>query len=98
MKPWAEKFYKSRTWQKCRAAFLNSKGYICERCDENIANIAHHKKYLNPQNINDVDVSLSWDNLEALCEDCHAKAHTRKTEARYTFDSFGNLLPPVKKT
>lgn len=32
MKPWAEQFYNSDAWRSCRDAFLQSKGYLCERC------------------------------------------------------------------
>ena len=48
MKPWAEQFYNSEAWRSCRDAFLQSKGYLCERCSTPhnpvAAKIAHHKK------------------------------------------------------
>ncbi|MUT97757.1 MAG: HNH endonuclease [Subdoligranulum sp.] len=60
---------------------MKSKGYLCERCstpdDPVTAKIAHHKTYLTKQNINDPYIALSWDNLEALCQDCHNKEHHR---------------------
>lgn len=47
MKPWAEQFYNSEAWRSCRDAFLQSKGYLCERCSTPhnpvAAKIAHHK-------------------------------------------------------
>lgn len=97
MKPWAERFYNSDAWHDCRDAFLQSKGYLCERCstpdDPTVAKVAHHKTYLTQRNINDPYIALSWDNLEALCQDCHNKEHHRKPSTRYTFDAAGNLLP-----
>lgn len=103
MKPWAEKFYNSDRWRECRDAFLSSKLYLCERCStpENPmpAKIAHHKKYLTAKNINDPYISLSFENLEALCQDCHNKEHHRgEIKTRYKFDAQGNLLqsPPSK--
>lgn len=101
MKSWAERFYKSKQWLICRERFLASKYNLCERCstDENpvAATIAHHKEYLTPQNINDPSISLSWDNLEALCQDCHNKEHhgskEPKSEQRYTFGADGQLIP-----
>ena len=99
MKPWAEQFYNSEAWRSCRDAFLQSKGYLCERCSTPhnpvAAKIAHHKTYLTKQNINDPYIALSWDNLEALCQDCHNKEHKAvHTPMRYQYDANGNLLPP----
>lgn len=31
----AEKFYKSFAWKKCKEAYLNSVGRLCERCAAN---------------------------------------------------------------
>lgn len=101
MKPWAESFYNSDNWRTCRETFLQSKGYLCERCSTSdnpvVAKIAHHKTYLTKENINDPYISLSWDNLEALCQDCHNKEHHQsKTQIKYKFDENGEiiLLPP----
>lgn len=74
-KNWAERFYKSKAWTDCRLAFMKSKFFICERC-QGAATIAHHKIYLTPENINNPDITLNWDNLEALCQDCHNKEHS----------------------
>lgn len=78
MKAWAEQFYNSDAWRACREGFLQSKGYLCERCStpDNpvVAKIAHHKIYLTKENINNPYIALSWDNLEALCQDCHNNA------------------------
>lgn len=97
MKPWAERFYNSDAWRACRDSFLQSKGGLCERCskpDDPIpAKIAHHKKYLSEANVNDPYVALSWDNLEALCQDCHNKEHHRKERKLYRFDDEGNIIP-----
>lgn len=53
---------------------MKSRHYLCERCGEP-AKICHHKEYLTPKNINNPEVTLSWYNLEALCQDCHNKEH-----------------------
>lgn len=52
--------------------------------------IVHHKIHLTPENISDPGVSLSWDNLELLCRDCHALAH--KPEKRYKVDELGRVI------
>ena len=100
MQEWAKEFYKSKAWQKCRANFLLSRHCICERCSS-AAIIVHHKTYLNQTNINDPNVTLNWENLEALCKDCHNKEHMGKgvTTNECVFDSEGNLIlksPPLK--
>jgi len=87
MKPWAERFYNSDAWRSCRDSFLKSKGYLCERCstpDNPVtAKIAHHKTYLTKQNINDPYIALSWDNLEALCQE-NTTGTTRKNGTHST--------------
>lgn len=96
MKAWAERFYLSTEWENTRTAYLISQDYICERCGEP-AKIVHHKRYLTRDNINDPAISLSWDNLEALCQECHNKEHhKRMPDLRYRFDGEGNILPPFQ--
>jgi len=98
-KPWAKWFYASKQWHKCRAAYIQSVGGLCERC---LANgeykpgwIVHHKTYLTADNIYDPNITLNFDNLEYLCQDCHNKEHHRqRTTLRkgLMFDSEGNLV------
>ena len=99
MKPWAEGFYKSLTWIRCRNSFLKSKGYLCERClargEFTPAKIVHHKIYLTQDNINNPAVTLEWGNLEALCQDCHNKEHhAEKKNIRYLVDESGKICDP----
>lgn len=43
-------------------------------------------------------VTLCWDNLEALCQDCHNKEHHKQERhKRYRFDENGGILPPYQK-
>ena len=98
MKAWAERFYGGDAWKDCREAFLQSKGYLCERCssdnDPVIARIAHHKTYLSRENIGDPAIAYAWANLEALCQDCHNREHhAGDAKPRYKFDGRGNLIP-----
>lgn len=92
---WAKSFYQSKAWEDCRDAFL-LRNMFCERCsspyDPVIAKIVHHKIKLNRININDPHVSLSWNNLEALCQDCHNKEHHSNKSRRYRFDDGGNVI------
>lgn len=86
-------FYQSKAWKTTQAAFMASKHGICERCGDP-ARIVHHKTYITPANINDPAITLSWDNLEALCQTCHTREHfvTDATAPGLMFDSSGNLV------
>jgi len=94
MKDYAESFYKSRAWRKTREAYAKSQGGLCERCLAkglyNAGAIVHHKKYISPENINEPDVLLNWDNLELVCRECHAQEHIA-TDKRYTIDATGRV-------
>lgn len=101
MKPWAKQFYDSNNWKQCRKSFLMSKQNLCERCLANgeviVAKIVHHKTYLTKANINNPSISLNWNNLEALCQECHNREHIKKNKKRYRFDKNGNIchIPPI---
>lgn len=94
MKEFAESFYKSKQWQACRAAFVQSKRGLCEKC---LARgvykpgvIVHHKKHVTPDTINDPAILYGFDNLQLLCRDCHADAH--KSKRRYKVLPNGKVI------
>ena len=96
MQPWAESFYKSKRWQSTRLAYIKSKGGLCERCLKRglyrPAQVVHHKTYINQDNINNPTITLDWNNLEALCKDCHQEEHTRSGQhGRYKILSDGTV-------
>lgn len=82
----AYSFYVSAEWKRCRAAFLRMHP-LCERCGMPARQV-HHKVRLTPANMNDPDVALNWDNLEALCDDCHQKEHK---QIRWRCDAYGHV-------
>lgn len=94
MKAYARGFYNSTAWRKTQKAYMQSKNYTCERCGRT-ADIVHHKIHINPANINDTSITLDWNNLEALCIECHNTEHFTKSEATgagLKFDESGNLV------
>ena len=99
MQPWAEAFYKSTAWKRCRDAYAKSVGGLCERCLKRglyrSGEIVHHRVHLTPANINDPAVALAWANLELLCRDCHGEEHGR-VERRYRWDEAGRCLTERK--
>ena len=102
---WAVAFYHSPAWRHNRNAYMQMEldtpyGIIpplmCERCyangDMRPAKVVHHKIHLTPDNIDDPHVTLSFDNFQRLCQDCHAFVHTGYEPPRYAFDEHGNLI------
>lgn len=73
-KDYARGFYNSKQWKHTSKAYMQSRCYVCGRCG-GLARIVHHRKHITPQNIHDPAVTLDWDNLEALCDECHNAAH-----------------------
>lgn len=93
-KDYALSFYKGRAWIKCRDGYMQSQHYVCERCGE-LAEICHHKIYISPENIHDPNITLNWDNLEALCRTCHQHEHFKDGDIcaeGLAFDTNGNLI------
>lgn len=93
----ANEFYRSTEWEKTRKAFMLYKNGLCERClakgHYEPARIVHHKIYLSEDNYKNPAVSLNFDNLEALCRDCHNKEHfADETERRYQIGKNGELI------
>ena len=95
MQDFAERFYKSRPWQDCRNAYAKSVGGLCECCMRQgvykAGEIVHHKIHLTPDNINDPNITLNWDNLELLCRECHASMHDNRRR-RYKLDELGRVI------
>ena len=95
MKPYAEKFYSSKAWKNTRAAYAKSKRNLCELClDKGLykpCEIVHHKVELTPQNIDNPDVTLNWNNLQCLCREHHAEVHDRQ-QRRYRIDETGKVV------
>lgn len=90
----AKVFYRSKAWQRCRSEYAKSVGHLCERClTKGIykpGEIVHHKIEITPDTINNPAVTLSWDNLELVCRDCHAKLHG--SVKRYRVDEMGRVM------
>lgn len=94
MREFAKGFYKSQAWKRCRDAYAQSVSGLCERCLAKglyvPGEIVHHKTELTPDNIGNPSVSLSWDNLQLVCRDCHAALHG--AARRYRVDELGRVL------
>ncbi len=96
MKPYAKDFYFSPAWRSCRESYLKKVGGLCELCERQgritPAEIVHHKIPITPENISDPSITLSFNNLQALCRDHHAEVHKKDfPERRYTIDEYGRV-------
>lgn len=95
MKDFAESFYKSLQWQTCRDSYMKSVNMLCERCMEKglivPAEIVHHKKHITPKNIDNPNITLNWDNLQAVCRKCHGELH-EVHHRRFTVQADGTVV------
>lgn len=73
---------------------MKSVGGLCEDCAKKgkvtPAEEVHHIKFITPENINDPNVTLNWNNLVALCRECHRKRHGAR-QRRYDVDEWGRV-------
>lgn len=101
----AKSFYKSPAWLRNRKLYMEQPidtpfgivpPLMCERCyangDLKPAKVVHHIIHLSPYNIGDPHVTLSFDNFQRLCQDCHAIVHSGQEPTRAVFDSSGNVI------
>ena len=102
MREFAEKFYKSKAWQRTRDLYASSVHGLCEDClakgELTPGQIVHHLVELTPENINDPSITLAFSNLRLVCRDHHKSYHPRGRPRRYETDKTGRIvlrdLPP----
>ncbi|WP_288395447.1 HNH endonuclease [uncultured Vagococcus sp.] len=71
------KFYNSKAWRQLSKLVLNESYYVCRICGED-ATLSDH---IIPVRV-DWSLRLSKDNLQPLCESCHA-IKTKKDKEMY---------------
>lgn len=92
------RFYNSKAWKTTRELYKLEVNGICERCIKASppkvvpGMIVHHKIYLNKQNVNDIDITLNFNNLELLCLDCHNKEHFKTSRSNNNFNDKGEFI------
>ena len=88
-------FYKTAEWVKCREDYMKSVKGLCEICKSKgliiPAEIVHHKIHLNATNINNPNVTLNFNNLQAVCRKCHGELHGHTK--RYEVMEDGSIIP-----
>lgn len=104
MKKWAEKFYHSKKWKRCRSAYIADRifvdGGLCEVCHQRTGYIVHHKINLDAVNIINPEIALNHDNLMYVCKVCHDDfeghfnySHNNHRELKVHFDENGEPSP-----
>ena len=63
----------SPDWKRKSAEYRASKNYTCENCH---VNLNSHKSLLHTHHIDTIPGHDQYDNLQALCIDCHRKEHS----------------------
>lgn len=93
----AKQFYSSAAWQSCRNEYMKCAHYLCEDCLARgiykPAKEVHHIEELTPMNIHRPEIALNFDNLVALCKECHKARHSaRGRGVRYVFGENGEII------
>lgn len=96
-KPFSEKFYKTSVWRDCRNGYAAYRGHLCEGCLRrgilSHGEIVHHKIELTPENIDNPEITLNYNNLELLCRQCHAEVHDKRKKCRrFTIGPDGEII------
>lgn len=89
-------FYLSKAWRTTRNAYVKSVGGLCEECLSKglyvPGEIVHHKIELTPDNINNPDVTLNFNNLKLVCRECHSAEHHSHAKRRFTILPDGSVI------
>ena len=91
-------FYNSPEWKQCREAYKKSVGGLCERCKDRgmivPAKVVHHIVHLNADNLDDPTITLGFNNLMCLCQNCHAEIHGKPKRYVINADGSVEVMPP----
>lgn len=90
-----KRIYNSAKWKKTRDIFMEMKNHTCERCGL-LAEEVHHKTYLTPENINNPEIVYGFENLEALCRNCHFEEHRESNMFERATEKYQPILDKNK--
>ena len=89
--------YGSEAWKRCSRGYAEHARHLCEDCLARglitPGTEVHHVIPLTPENINNPEITLSWDNLVLLCEECHEERHRqfRGNDKRWNVGADGTV-------
>ena len=71
-------FYRSKEWRTLSRTYLQAARYVCEAGLVGCSKVAVETHHIKPiQTEEGWDLRLDWDNLEAVCINCHNGRHQR---------------------
>jgi predicted kinase len=90
------RFYTSSQWRKFRKYIIDKNGGICNRCATIFTDTSklevHHISYLREEDYKNPTKTLSEDNVEVVCHQCHNEEHGRFVKDQEVILVFG---PPL---
>jgi hypothetical protein len=76
--------YKHPNWQKKRLEVMEAAGFSCENCgDKDTTLNVHHRRYVKGRKV----WEYTRDELQCLCEDCHAQEHADRELLQRVLDA-----------
>ena len=100
-------FYKSKAWNQVKNTIWLKQNLLCANCnrpvyvdglsnwipkENRIKGIVHHKIHITPENVNDPNITLNFDNLKYVCRKCHAEEHGARSGLRYVVNDAGRVI------
>ena len=77
-----QRVYQDVRWQRLRVAYLADHP-LCEECQRQgvvreAVDVHHVRSFMDFEGARRIEVALDYDNLMALCKECHQALHNRK--------------------
>ena len=77
-----QKVYQDVRWQRLRVAYLADHP-LCEECLANgitreAVDVHHVVSFMTAEGVERIELALNYDNLRALCKECHQAEHNRR--------------------
>ena len=70
-----QNYYNNQAWRRLRKAKLMAQP-LCEICGAVAQHVHHVKSFLSEDDeLKQMELLLSWDNLMSVCHECHNKLH-----------------------
>lgn len=92
-----KQFYKTKTWQRARRAYIDYRcaidGGLCEVCHDEPGKIVHHKIWIDDITCNDPEIALNPKNFKLECQTCHNRERDpRRVPGRCLYGENGEII------
>lgn len=87
----SQKIYNSKMWKQLRNSYI-AEFPLCQSCLEKgkitpAEQIHHRVEFLKGTTQAEIEaLAFDWDNLQALCKDCHLEKHGKKPKVNNMFE------------